>query len=231
MFAQMLRDIERAHRNDKDSGDSIVEEIRRLLRALPQGESEQLERELARLAADGTDEMAGVAIEVFAREGASKADVLYRAFGAAKSASWRDQVALALVRTRPRHLAGPLAEHIAGALADPQMSGGPVELAYLYSIDPHAFYELAVPYLVSRLAAEGGAGLRGLLPVYLSELSSTGAAPLNGLLDRLCGADPSAARRFAAMVREYLREPWAADSLDGERADSLRASLRDWHCP
>lgn len=229
MGLDLLGELARSHRDDKDSGEALVEHIRGILHGLPPRDRLDVEEELARLASDESDEMSGVALEVFAREGQSKSDVVFAIFRAAKSARWRDQLALALARMRARQFAEPLTRHISEVLDDTHSSGS-TQLGYLHSIDASAFYELAVPYVARVFAADDEQRLTGLVPLYTSELSSDEGRPLIMFLGRLCEVDANAARRFAGLIRDYLSKPWSHERLGRATVDALQRRISAWSC-
>lgn len=229
MAFDFLEELQRSHRDDKDAGEGLVEHIRRIIGGLPSTERQELEEKLARLAADESNDLSGVALEVFAREGQSKAEVIFLIFRTTRNSRWRDQVALALARMRARQFAVPLKQHISRVLDDAH-SSGPTELAYLHSIDADGFLDLAVPYVVRVLTQSDERSLTGLVPLYTNELSGADGAPLMTFLERLCAEDANAARRFAGMVTDYLSRPWSQESLGRTMAGILKRRLEEWNC-
>ncbi len=226
---ELIEELARAHRDDKDSGESLVEDLRLRLHRFSERERRTLEAELTTIACNGLGDLAGVALEVLVREGTKNVDLLYEMFSQARTDEWRDQLALALMRLGPGHLAGPLAEHIARVLNDAHASGA-TELGYLHRIDPKAFYDLAVPYLTQTLRNGDSRQVAGLLPVYVGQLSDDDGAPLMELLDQICRRDTRAASTFAKGIVDFLSKPWASAHVDSHTISALRSRLNTWRC-
>lgn len=218
-----LLELEDAHREDRDGGYALANEMCTLRSSLSESESNEWSQVLLDRVTNGSSRAWGVALEAMARCGtASDAAALanivrMRNIDAARA----DQIAHTLLRLHFHD------EDLVALVAEAARARRPLglpNLAALLAADP-TVAGLAAESVHAAISAEGSDYMERYIPPFAYAAVEGGASPIVVLVAALADIDVREAGLFARFLVAYLKKPFVQKKIDLEAAREIEHAL------
>ena len=215
--------IERTHRNDKDSGDRLVEELCQYRRAACDDAIEEWDRALLGWATPEHKRLWGIALEALAREGGPlvSRELADRLRAKSGDAEFRDYVANTLIRRRDVSL--EVREHVEDS-ARRFRAMGLINVAALLRVCPDTV-GLAGELLATELSAGRTHEVESNIPPFVQAALNSKLILLGNLVSEVHGRSREQGARFCRMLLEYVNRPFVRKYISDADLVVLRRDL------
>lgn len=215
--------IERAHRNDADSGDRFVEALCRYRRAAREDAVDEWDRVLLGWARPEHKRLWGVALEALAREGGPlvSRELAERLRAENGDAEFRDYVANTLIRRRD--VSPEVREHVEDS-ARRLRPMGLINVAALLRLCPDTV-GLAGELLATELSAGRTHEVESNIPPFVQAALNSNLSLLGNLASEVRGHSHEQGARFSRMLLEYVNKPFVRKYISDADLVALRRDL------